>query len=312
MKPLYPAIFNESQASRLAWAELPENQIFYHHLLNSCRNFPSLILAYSAAEGLPDLAATITESLLSAGINVFLPGEAAPVCSLAQALISRNMPHSLYLDRAGNDALLTLTLLASHGGPLDEKDILEAKPAAPPPKPGLAGSTELDRYYVNNLAGLVDRFIEAGPGFKNIEIPFAGIEKSLREVPELSIIFESDPNGPTARVSRDGQGLQITDRNGREVEAGEIAGDITRYLVGERLASGTIIGPAGQISDFSTGCETLGVDGTSFDMSYHAGFSDLLVGWWHDGVCAHQGSSCFGDAILTAIYYLEAHRSKKA
>jgi hypothetical protein len=47
-------------------------------------------------------------------------------------------------------------------------------------------------------------------------------------------------------------------------------------------------------------------------MSYHAGFSDLLVGWWNDGVLAHQGSSCFGDAILTAIYYLEAHRSKKA
>ncbi|PKL43320.1 MAG: hypothetical protein CVV42_20265 [Candidatus Riflebacteria bacterium HGW-Riflebacteria-2] len=312
MKPLYPAIFNESQARHLAWAELPENQVFYNHLLNSCRSFPSLILAYSAAEGLPDLAATIAESLLSAGINIFLPGEPAPVCSLAQALISRNMPHSLYLDRVANDSVLTLSLLASHGGPLDEKDILAATPDAPPPRAGLAGSTELGRYYVNNLAGLVDRFIEAGPGFKNIEIPFAGIEQSLREMPELGIIFESDPQGPTARVSRDGQGLQIIGRDNRVVEADEIAGDIARYLVAERLASGTIIGPASQVSDFSTGCETLGVAGTSFDMSYHAGFSDLLVGWWNDGVLAHQGSSCFGDAILTAIYYLEAHRSKKA
>ncbi|KAF1079656.1 MAG: hypothetical protein GQF41_3971 [Candidatus Rifleibacterium amylolyticum] len=311
MKPLYPAIFNESQASRLAWAELPENRIFYNHLLNSCRTFPSLILAYSAAEGLPDLAATITESLLSAGINVFLPAEAAPVCSLSQALTSRNMPHSLYLDRVGDDSMLTLTLLASHGGPLDEKDILDAQPAVPPQKSGLAGTTELDRYYVNNLSGLVDRFIEDGPGFKDIEIPFSGLEKSLREAADLSILFESDPNGPSVRVSRDGQGLQIIDKSGRAVEAGEIAGDIARYLVKERFASGTIIGPAGQVSDFSTGCETLGVAGSSFDMSYHAGFSDLLVGWWDDGVFAHQGSSCFGDAILTAIYYLEAHRSKK-
>jgi len=312
MKPLYPAIFNESQASRLTWAELPENLTFYNHLLNSCRNFPSLILAYSAAEGLSDLAATIAESLLSAGVNVFLPADAAPVCSLSQALTSRNMPHSIYLDRFGDDSMLTLSLLASHGGPLDEKDILEAKPAVPPPKSGLVGTTELVRYYVNNLAGLVDRFVEAGTGFKSIEIPFAGLEKSLREVPELSIIFESDPQGPTAQVSRDGQGLQITDKSGRVVEAGEIAGDIARYLVKERLASGTIIGPVGQVSDFSTGCETLGVEGSSFDMSYHAGFADLLVGWWGDGVVAHQGSSCFGDAILTAIYYLEAHRSKKA
>lgn len=312
MKPLYPAVFNENQVRQLAWAKLSENQVFYNHLLNSCNDFPSLILAYSAAEGIPDIAATLAESFLSCGINVFLPGEAAPVCALAQALVSRSLPIGLYLARPAAGEMLTLALLSSHGGPLNEKDILDAEPVRQVSKSGLAGSTELARYYVNNLAGLVDRFIEDGPGFKSIEIPFAGIEKSLRQMPELKIIFESDSSGPTARVSPDGQYLQIIDSNNCNVEISVIAGEITRYLVEERLASGTIIGPSGQVSDFSTSCETLAVEGSSFDMSYHAGFSDLLIGWWDDGVLAHQGSSSFGDAILTAIYYLEAQRSRKA
>ncbi|EKD83590.1 MAG: hypothetical protein ACD_39C00581G0002, partial [uncultured bacterium] len=82
MKPLYPAIFNASQVSRLAWTKLPENQIFFNHLINSSRNFPSLILAHSAAEGLAEVAALLAESMLSCGVNVFMPGEAAPLCSL--------------------------------------------------------------------------------------------------------------------------------------------------------------------------------------------------------------------------------------
>lgn len=311
MKPLYPAIFSESQASRLAWAKLPENQLFFNHLINSSRSFPSLILAYSAAEGLAEFAATLEENLINYGVNVFTPGEAAPLCSLSQALISRNMPLGLYLDRIDGQSLLTLALLSSHGGPLDERDILEAVPAGVPARAGLAGTTELARYYINNLAGLADRFIEDGPGFREIEVPFAGIEKSMREIPELKIIFQSDPNGPSARVSADGQSLHVVGQDNRPVAASQIVGEIARYLVTERLSSGTIIGPAGHANDFATGCETLEVAGSAFDMSYRAGFTDLLVGWWGDGILAHQGSSCFGDAILTAIYYLEARRSTK-
>jgi hypothetical protein len=271
-----------------------------------------VILAYSAADGLADFAATLTESLLSLGINVFAPEEASPVCSLAQALTSRSIPHGLYLDRVDNGSMLSLSLLAGHGGPLDEKDILNQPPAEKAAKSGLAGSTELVRYYVNNLAGLVDRYVESGHGFREIHIPFSAVDRRLRELSELGIIFEKDPDGLAAYVSNDGQSLQLVDKNGHNLDTSIIAAEITRYLVEERLASGTIVGPAGQISDFSTGCETLGVEGGAFDMSYRAGFTDLLVGWWGNGVCAHQGSSCFGDAILTAIYYLEAHRSKKA
>ena len=310
MKPLYPAIFNETQANHLLWAALPENKAFFRHLINSSKSFPSLILAFSAADGTAEIAARLAEGLLSCGVNVFLPGEAAPVCSLAQAMPSRNLPIGLYLDRIAGQSLYTLALLASHGGPLDEKDILDEPVNHEAQKSGLAGTTELARYYVGNLAGLADRFIEDGPGFKEIEIPFAGIEKSLREMPELAILFQKDPDGPLARVSPDGQSLLIIGNDRREVAPQEIAGDIARYLVKERLSSGTVIGPAGAVSDFSTGCETLAVSGSAFDMSYHAGFTDLLVGWWGDGVIAHQGSSCFGDAILTAIYYLEAHRCR--
>ncbi|MBU1106890.1 MAG: hypothetical protein KKB51_09510 [Candidatus Riflebacteria bacterium] len=312
MKPLYPAIFNERQVNHHLWGALPENKTFFRHLINSGKSFPSLVLAFSAAEGMPEIAAALTEGLLNSGVNVFMPSEAAPICSLSQALTSRNLPVGLYLDRIADQSLLTLALLASHGGPLDEKDVLDDAIDNTLQKSGLAGTTELDRYYVNNLAGLADRFIEDGVGFKEIEIPFASIEKSLREAPELKILFQSDPYGPVARVSPDGQSLQIIGKDNHAIAAHEIAGDIARYLVKERLASGTVIGPAGQVSNFSTGCETLAVGGSAFDMSYHAGFTDLLVGWWGDGVLAHQGSSCFGDAILTAIYYLEAQRCKKA
>ncbi len=126
---------------------------------------------------------------------------------------------------------------------------------------------------------------------------------------ELAILFEPDPSGPEAIISPDGQALWLNDRKRGNIAATEIAAVITSYLVKERLASGTVVGPRELQLQVAEPPEFMTVSGSSFDMNYHAGFADLLVGWWDNGIIAHQGSSCFGDAVLTAIYYLEALRS---
>lgn len=307
MRPLYPAIFKREAVADQKWAEQPENALFYRHIRNICKVFPTLLLAYAARPGLAELAASLTEGFLQCGINVFMPAAASPICSLSQALGARALPIGLYLD--GDETLenLSLTALSSHGGPFSEKDIFDG-PVLPVEKIGVAGVTELDSYYAKNLAGLADRFIEKGVGFAAFEIPFAVLEARLRETDGLGILFQRDPYGPTARVSPDGQGLIITDKSGKSIAAAEIAATITAYLIKERLASGTVFGPVSEISNIASNGEVISVDGSLFDMNYKACFADLLIGWWHNGIIAHQGSSCFGDAILSAIYFLEARR----
>lgn len=307
MRPLYPAIFSAEAIAGLRWAEQPENTQFYWHVRNICKTFPSLVLAYSARPGLAELAAILAEGFMDCGINVFMPGEASPVCALSQAIGARTMPIGLYLDGDETSGNLTLAALSSHGGPFNEKDIFDS-PFSSVEKGGVAGVTELNGYYASNLAGLADRFIEKGAGFAAFEIPFAGLEGRLREIDGLAILFQHDPYGPTARISPDGQGLLISDKSGKDIGVAEIASTITDYLRKERLASGTIVGPASENSRFAGNCETIGVEGSLFDMNFKACFADLLIGWWHNGVIAHQGSSCFGDAILSAIYFLEARR----
>lgn len=307
MKPLYPAVFESRDAARLHWAELPKNLQFYRHVRNICLGFPSLVLAYAARPGLAELAHEIAEGFTGCGINVFMPGQAAPLCALSQAMGARNLPIGLYLDADDQVENLALSALSSHGGPFDQKDVI-VDPFGKGIKSGVIGETDIERAYVTNLAGLADRFIEKGTGFSAVEIPFAGLESRLRQTEELAILFQHDPQGPVAKISPDGQGLSITEKDGRALTAAEIARLITAYLTQERLASGTVIGPAGEIKGFAEHIETLEVDGSLFDLNHRASYTDLLVGWWHNGTIAHQGSSCFGDAILSAVYFLESRR----
>lgn len=311
MRPLYPAVFNVNECASMLWAKRPENQNFCNYLFSICKEFPSLILASSSAPGLSQPLAEIAEGLMSSGINVFLPSDPTPLCAVSQAVSSRNMQVGLYLDGDNEGKNLSLTALAKHGGPPDEKDVAAMAPVLYG-RTGVAGTTELERYYASNISSLVDHFIENGPGFRAINIPFVSLEERLRSMPELQILFESDKNGPVASISADGQALLLTDKDGSAISAEEIAATIARYLIQERHASGTIVGPSEALLSESVEVENLMVKGDSFDMNYHAGFSNLLIGWWNNGVIAHQGSSPFGDAILTAIYYLEALRSMKA
>lgn len=308
MKPLYPALVAADELNAMKWAEHPENRAFKNYLLATCQEFPSIVLAAAGRPGLNAATATLAESLIAAGINVFMPENPAPICALSQAVSSRSMPMAIYLDGDETCQNLSLTALTRHGGPPDEKDVLEYQHTQET-RTGVAGITELDRYYTNNISGLADRFIEKGAGYSSFKIPFPALEDRMRAMPELAILFECDPTGPEAIVSNDGQSLLLKDKNGVVVAAAEIVQTVVNYLVKERLASGTVVGPE-RLTGLPENITNLQVEGSPLDMSYHAGFADLLIGWWHDGTMAHQGSSCFGDAILTAIYYLEAMRCK--
>ena len=308
MKPLYPALLKSEEAFALKWARRPENQTFFNHLMNVCHDFPSLLMAYSADAGLPEIAAEIARSLLERGINVFLPSEPVPICAFSQSMGARQMPVGFYLSFNKTSGLYQLSGLTNHGGPIDEKDVLDKAPVFSD-RQGVLGTTDFDRIYLNSLTGFADRFIEDGPGLRSLKMPFPILEEKMRQLPELAILFEKDPGGYTAEVSADGQGVRINDPSGNPLATEVICSKILKYLVKERMAAGTVAGPAGRVEPFCSAGEIIEIEGDLFDLNYHAAFSDLLVGWWDDGVIAHQGSSCFGDGILTTIYFLEALRS---
>ncbi|GAB4282590.1 MAG: hypothetical protein Kow0029_28240 [Candidatus Rifleibacteriota bacterium] len=308
MRPLYPAIFNADEAFSLKWAERNENRAFFYHLLNVCKDFPSLLMGYSADTGIPELAAELGRTLIERGINVFMPSSPTPLASFSQSVGARQMPIGLYLSYDSRNDFYQLSAITNHGGPIDEQDIKESK-IEESERNAVLGTTDYDLIYLNSLKGLADQYIEDGIGFKTLCIPFPELEKKMQETPELAIIFKRDEKGPVARITNDGQGLIVTNSDGTQVSTEEMADLIINYLIRERLASGTIIGPIGRTKPINETIEIQEIDGTLFDMNYHAAFADLLVGWWDGGIIAHQGSSCFGDGILTAIYYLEALRT---
>lgn len=312
MRLLYPAIFAEKQAEGLKWGALPENTRFFRHVLNIRNSFPSLILASSAAKGCLETATVIAQGLLECGINVFQPAYSSPVCALTQGLAERNMPLGLYLDKKNNSDKYALYAISRHGGLFDEKDILEGDTPLKIGKTGVLGTTELNLYYLKNLAGFADRHIEPGIAFSELEIPFIGLKELAQKTSGLEILCQKDDSGPSAVISADGQRLTIIDKARGQLKPKEIAGTIAKYLVSERSAYGTIISNSSEACDFDTGCETMGINDmgefNSLNLAYEAAFTDMLLLWAPDGVIAHRGSSCFGDALLTAVYYLEALR----
>lgn len=306
-RPLYPAILKPDEAHALKWAERPENESFYKHLLNISNEFPSILMAFSADHGLAETAIELGKSFIDKGINIFLPPDPTPICAFSQSIAARQVPLGLYLSFDQQKQMLSLAALTNHGGPLDDQDIIEKQPEEND-RNAVLGETEYNRIYLNNLSGFADQFIEEGSGFSEVVIPFNGLDDKLRNQKELKILFSPDKNGPKAILSNDGQGLKIIE-NGKELSDNVVCDKIINYLVKERRASGTVVGPKGLVEPADIAGEIVEVEGELFDMNYHAGFADLLIGWWHGGIIAHQGSSCFGDGILTAIYYLEALRS---
>ena len=308
MSALQPIKFQTNLASNLKWASCSENLPMFYHIKNTCREFPSLILAFSASTMAKEIASIFAEGLLSIGINVFLPEEPSPIAALSQAIGVRGMPIALYLDIDPVSNLCIITAINNHGGPIDEKDILDSNPLQVE-RNAVVGQTELCKSFVSRLLELADPFLEDGIGFSKFITPFPKLNKQIAKQEKLKYLFAIDENGPVAEISNDGQKLKITKNNGEIIPTDLIVLEIGNYLISERMANGSIVGPS-DIEELTRTCDFVLAEDDAFEMSYHAGFSDLLLGWWNDGVIAHQGSSCFGDAFLSAIYLIEAWRNK--
>ncbi|MBF0500706.1 MAG: hypothetical protein HQM09_11280 [Candidatus Riflebacteria bacterium] len=283
------------------------------HLLRTGASSPSLILAHAARGGAKSVTNTVAQGLTALGLNVFHPRAAVPVIALSVAIARRGMKIGLYLDEDA-EGFWTLLPLAAHGGPV-ENAIQEEVVTKPLRQTGVLGETEIIKPYLQTLEGLLDPNIGEGPRLSTLECPFPEIEQYLREKADSGrciVLRERNTSGPRARISPDGQGLEIEWPAGKHFATTEMVAAVGQYLHEQRSGRGTIIGPPGTVDlvkPFSDGIEIIEVHDGPLEMSYRAGFADLLMGWWEPGIIAHQGHGPFGDGLLTLAYLLESWSS---
>lgn len=305
MIPLYPIKFKPEEAADLAWSIPNDNVAFYRHLSNICYDFPSILFATSATPKVEAPAALIIESLRNMGINVFRPSEAAPLSTLSYALMDRSMPLGLYLTDCGEN--LKMYAITKHGGYFDQKDVIH-KISAKSYYLGVRGETDIETSYIAHLEAFCDRFASKKTGFNQLVIPFNNIEKKIAESEPLSHLTQKYKDGPTLEISQDGQRLKVFDTFGKEIPHKKVVETLCTYLTKERMATGTILGPEHTKVD-TDNVKSLKVEGSVHDLQHQSSFYDLLLAWWHDGIIAHQGNGCFGDALLSSIFYFEAINS---
>jgi hypothetical protein len=306
---LGPICIEAEDAKSLKWSDMPENTLFFRHICKLCSTYPSVFLGYSASKGIKDIAQITAQGFTEIGVNVFMAPYAVPICAFSQAIALRNAPIGLYISKDEKERGFFLTAITSNGGLFDLRDISNEKPNLNFTRTGVIGETNMTDAYIENLAGLADSGIEPGIGFKEIRIPFPHIDALIKTHKSAHILNASDKNGLTATIGDDGQQLTIKDANGAIVSTEEIASKIMTYLQKERFARGTIIGQTPLANQEIDEENYIEVKDSIYSMHFFAASCDLLLGWWPNGVIAHQGSSCFGDGILSAIYYIEALRS---
>ena len=306
MSPIYPIVIPAAQVADSSWATAEEFSSIVLHIKNLCSSFPSILIAYSADFEAKVNAVIMAEEIANWGINVFMPDSAAPLSAISYAITTKAMPIGLYVEGVKNSDSVRLIPISSHGGLFDNQDLKTAFVSAKNKK-GVIGSTDILSSYVKHLAGFADPYIEKGLSFSSFVNPFKELKKAMSQNENLGILFETDPKGPKAVIGNNGCLLRL-EENGASVSTEQIAKRISKYLKEERYASGTLLVPSGNANGFENFGEISEIEGNDFDLIYSAAFSDLLLGWWPDGLIAMQGSSCFGDGILAAIYYLESLR----
>lgn len=305
MKPIYPIKISHDIIKDMSWVNNPEYAKYILHISNVCKTFPSLLIAYSADTDAEKFTNLISEDIIKLGINVFKPEYPVPLSALSYALTSRNIPLGIYIENDSSE--VTMTFISTHGGLFDEQDLL-TNYCPKSNKTGVIGNTDLLSSYVNNLKGFVDIFIEKGFCFSDFVCPFAELEQRLRDCSEFSLLFEKNPNGYKAIISKNGSKLKLY-KSDSEIPTEEIAQVLCKYMKSERLCTGSILCPTESKNKFSEFGDLQGINGNCSDVCYNAAFSDLFLGWWNDGLITLQGSSCMGDGILAAIYFVEALRS---
>ncbi|MBR4329884.1 MAG: hypothetical protein IKP71_08510 [Candidatus Riflebacteria bacterium] len=306
MSPIYPIVIPAALVADSSWATAEEFASIVLHIKNLCSNYPSILMAYSADFEAKVNACLLAEEIVKWGINVFMPDSPAPIAAMSYAITTKAMPIGLYIEGVKNSDSVRLIPISSHGGLFDDQDLKTAF-VAPSSKKAVIGSTDIISSYIKHLAGFADPYIEKGLSFSNIDIPFKELYKQMENNENLAILFERDAKGPKAVIGNNGCLLKL-EENGESISTEQIAKRISKYLKEERYASGTLLVPAGKANGFNDYGEVAEIEGNDFDLIYSAGFSDLLLSWWPDGLIAMQGSSCFGDGLLAAIYYLESLR----
>lgn len=306
MKPVKPAIFRESDLRPDGWAENPGTRQLWNHLLDVGSRFPSLTVGWAARPGLSDLVGKLAEMLTHAGLNVFLSTGPVPIAALAQALGQRQQPIGLYIDETA-DGTASALALTTHGGPVLETDMPDPDASFPRSgRTGVMGTTDLLEPYVKRMGQLLDPMIESRVRLSSLTSPFDQLHRRMLPHDEFKPLFEYAAIGPKAAISPDGQAVIVYDRQGSLIPTRDLVETIGRYLTRLRCAAGTLVGPQGTaelaagIADFTE------IEGDALDMSSQAAYLDLLLGWWDNGVIAHQGHAPFGDAYLTLLYLLEA------
>ena len=306
MSPIYPLNIPVAQICNSSWTTASEYASFVLHIKNLCSNYPSIIMSYSADFDSKVHASLIAEQFNDWGINVFMPESPTPISALSYAITIKSMPIGLYIEEVKESGSVRLIPISSHGGLFDQQD-LNTSYVSTNSKKGVTGTTDILGLYIKHLVGFADPYIEKGISFSILNNPFKELMKLMENNEVLKILFERDDNGPKATLSDNGCSLTI-EENGSVISTEQIATKIAKYLKEERYSTGTIMVPKGNIGSFSLFGEIEEIEGNSYDLSYSAAFSNLFLGWWPDGLIAMQGSSCFGDGLLAAIYYLESFR----
>ena len=306
MSPIYPTIIPVEKICNSSWVNDPDYSNLVVHIKNICSNYPSLLMACSADFDSSVHSRFIAERITEWGINVFTPDFPVPLAALSYAITTKSMPIGLYIEEVKEENSVRIIPISSHGGLFDNQD-LNISSVAVSSKKGVIGSTDIANMYIKHLAGFADPFIENGLSFSMFNIPFKELTRAMKNNENLKIIFEKDEKGFLASLSDNGCFLTIKN-NDSEISTEDIAKKIAKYLKEERFTSGTIFVPKGKQSNFSLFGDVEEIEGNSYDLVYSAAFSNLFLGWFDNGMIAMQGSSCFGDGILAAIYYLESLR----
>lgn len=313
VKPIW---VKPEELEQFKWAEKLENKPLYWHIRSLCQEHPSVFLAHAASDssrtssskklGLETHCARLANEFNLLGINAFLPMHAVPLSAFAQAMAKRGAPISIYLSEEKEK--IKLTFLGANGGLFDTRDFANQKPKEPTGKLGVTGATKVLEGYIFDISTLADMAAESSAGYKKLQIPFSLIKELIEENSSLGSISEKENGQFSAKISADGQKIKIFDEKNQKIDARAIAETIFSYLKKERFANGSVIGPEampGQVAEDEDFVEVFSLE----ELHYQGAYADLLLGWWEDGTLSHQGCSSFGDALVTALYFMEGVNS---
>ncbi|MBF0406760.1 MAG: hypothetical protein HQM10_05380 [Candidatus Riflebacteria bacterium] len=312
MKPIRPCIFNGS-AEKLPNPFLPleDGLRLISFLVQTARNFPSLLLAFSAKKGARSASWEIAEFFAQLGLNVFISKNPVPISALSLSLIKRNIPMGVYIDCDKNDNW-TIFPIGVNGGPaLISSDntypLIEKLPFS-----GVVGETDLIEVYVKSLECLTDLSYITESYIKELVFPFSAVMEKIKENVCFKNLSSDNLKGMTAIVSNDGQILELFLPNGEKVSDETIIKVLANYLIGVRESRGTVFISSKNSEDIKfnglsiKNAEIQRVGDDTVELAHRSGYSDLLIGCCPPGHFIHQGHTPFGDGLLTLFYLLEA------